>query len=360
MDDEIILGLDKARAGKIRDASKVHTLAELDTVIQYYQTTIPEIDFSLGGIPRGCTIQMAGDFGAGKTTLCAHCVVGALSLLPDNCKVGFQDFECRLNLGLVRNLCKQYDINPERFLFQQPASGDEGLQTMLEWIDDENVVILVGDSLKAIVPAASVERDMNKNAQMMANQRLVNEFFERILARVKHLNKSLIFIDHLKKVQKQGLSFPIWETTSGLAAKFYSSARWFLKKKQPITKTKKGEALPIGTNLEIQVKKTTVSPMGSFPLTLYYGRGVSSYRWYIEKAIEHGYMELNGKKWFVIGKDKTAKEIASTTPQLRRWVTGEGAKVWQKIVKAIRTKESKAFNDQLTADPEIFDGEFKL
>ena len=257
-------------------------------------------------------------------------------------------------------MCNKWDIDPARVLYKKPHSGQDGLIQQQEWLEDPDVIIQLGDSLKALVNEKSIIKDIEKGIDGRANQKLVNDFLEKVLARVAILNKTIIFIDHLKK---RDIGVPgryKWDTASGVSIKFYSSARWFLKSMSKITKTTDGDKETLGCIAKLSVDKTTVSPMLEIDnIIIKFREGISSFKWYAQKALAMKIitMKKEGKKKIFTFKDDI---IAETDKAFKLWSIKEGKKIWKAICKAIDKKEHEKFEKRINEIPPTFKEEFEI
>lgn len=347
---------------KSRGETKVQSLDQIDEDQEFLPTGIGEIDSSVGGIPLGAIMHIAGPSGVGKTTLVSQMVVFALSKLAENFKAYFSDFEGRVQLRMIRYFCKLYNVNPSRILYARPTNGEDGGTTISNYVDDPDVIITVIDSLKAIIPKATIEQNIDQNERQRAQAGLIDRILRSIVNRVAENKKSIICIDHLKEKGKVMNKYPIYETTSGETIRFFASTRWFIYPRKKITKTENGITKDLGRILLIKIPKSTVSSMASIEgLSFYFRRGISPYKWYLIKAREFGllHVDKNGtQKSYRVGKGEKSRTVAKNKKELIAWITGAGSKIWSKLTTLIIDKEKQSFIDKLNADPEIFNSEF--
>lgn len=358
-EQEIMEAEDRKRIKRANEASEVKTLADLDGTIEYYRTGVPAYDFNFGGLPKGCYMQVAGAEGAGKTTIISQLAIGALKWLPENECVGFADFEHRLSPQMLKYHAKINGVDPRRIKVFKPKSGQAGLDVVREWIESDDIRIFVVDSLKAIIDQNEMAKDMDgkKKRNAMAQARLLSEFFEATLYQISTCNKTGILIDHLKKKPVMGMGISKWETSSGVAVKFFASCRMSIIPTKTLKKTTKGVEKKIGREVILKTLKTTVCPMVEVrDITFYYRRGVSVYSDLLKRAKELKIIKYK-KPNYLLGKNE--KVIAKSKPALKKWILGEGKKQWEKVVELIYGHEEAQFMKEVNGDPEIFDTEFK-
>lgn len=360
-ESEILEAVDRKRAKEAKEATKVLCLADMNTLQEYLRTGIPEIDSRVGGIPRACILQVAGKEGAGKTTVMLQASMNALRELPEDTFLGIIDFENRMQADRLRYFARMAGIDEKRVKYKPTLHGQDGLGQMLKWLEDPKCIIQLADSLKGVVDKKNIIKDIDKNAAAMANAKLCNEFFEKVLHRVRFLNKSLVFIDHLKEKVQMGSFFNINDSASGSSVKFYASARWFMtyySVEKDAAKENK-----IAQTVKIVVAKSTVSDMAIIDnLHLIFKTGISSYKWYINKALEYSLMKRPSKtkKTFLLTTKGGDKEVATSIKGLREWITDPKNKMWVKIVERINEKEKVKFDLRMKTDPALLDSEFSV
>jgi recombination protein RecA len=120
-------------------------------------------------------------------------------------------------------------------------------------VDEESVVVIV-DSVAALVPRAEIEGEMGDSVMGM-QARLMSQALRKLTGVISKSKTVMIFTNQLR--QKIGVMFGNPETTpGGLALKFYASIRMDSRK---IESLKEGDRV-VGSRHRVRIVKNKVSP----------------------------------------------------------------------------------------------------
>ena len=108
-----------------------------------------DIALGIGGLPRGRVVEIFGPEASGKTTLALHVVAEAQKLGGN---AAFIDAEHAFSPEYARRL----KVDTENLLFNQPDSGEQGLEIADMLVRSKAVDIVVIDSVAALVPLKPV------------------------------------------------------------------------------------------------------------------------------------------------------------------------------------------------------------
>ena len=251
------------------------------------------LDFALGigGIPKGCVIEIYGPEASGKTTLATHIIAnaqhkGGVAAIVDAEHTFDSEYAAKLG------------VDTERLLISQPDYGEQGLEIVDRLVKTGGVDVIVVDSVAALVPKAELEGEMG-DSKMGLHARLMSQALRKLTALVAKSNTTVIFINQLR--EKIGVMFGNPETTTGgNALKFYASIRLDIRK---IGVIKDGEEA-IGNQIKVKVVKNKVAPpFRSAEFNLIYGEGIDSYMEVIEASVALGVAQKSGS-WFSYNNDK--------------------------------------------------------
>jgi recombination protein RecA len=180
-----------------------------------------DLALGVGGVPRGRIIEIYGQEGSAKTTIC-------LSIIANAQKLGgiaaFIDTENALNPAWAAKL----GVDVENLLISQPDTGEQALEIVDVLIRSGGVDVVVVDSVAALAPRAEIEGEMG-DAHVGLQARLMSQAMRKLSGVVSRTKTCLIFTNQIR--EKIGVMFGNPETTpGGRALKFYSSVRMETRK----------------------------------------------------------------------------------------------------------------------------------
>ena len=239
----------------------------------------------IGGLPRGCIIEISGPESSGKTTLALHVVAEAQ-------KAGgiaaYIDAEHALDAIYAEKL----GVTIDDLFVSQPDSGEQALEICESLVRSNAVDIVVVDSVAALTPRAELEGDMGDSLPGL-QARLMSQALRKLTAIVGRSNTCLVFINQIR--EKIGVMFGSPETTTGgRALKFYSSVRIDIRRTGQI---KDGEEI-VGNRTKVKISKNKVAPpFREAEFDIMYGEGISRVGEIIDLGVANGIVEKSGA-WF--------------------------------------------------------------
>lgn len=246
-------------AGSIRVMSD-HTAAEPVKVVSTGNLIIDDLT-GIGGLPRGRIVEIYGPEAGGKTTLCLQVIAQAQKL---GGKVAYIDAEHSLDINYARDL----GVDVDSMLVSQPDDGEEALEIALTLIKSSSIMVVIIDSVAALVPRSELRGDMG-DAQMGLQARLMSQAMRKMVGAVKSTETLLIFVNQIR--ERIGVLFGSPETTAGgKALKFYSTIRMDCRR---ISQIKKSDVI-VGQNVKLKTAKNKLSsPYRDCVVELHYGKG---------------------------------------------------------------------------------------
>ena len=286
--------------------------------VEVISTGILPLDIALGvgGIPRGRIIEIYGPESSGKTTVTLHMIAEAQR---QGGVAAFIDAEHALDPIYARNL----GVDIDNLLVSQPDTGEQALEIVEALVRSGALVIIVVDSVAALVPKAEIEGDMG-DAHVGLLARLMSQAMRKLTGIISKSRTTAIFINQIR--EKVGTMYGNPETTTGgRALKFYSSVRLDVRKFDTV---KQGTNI-LGNRTRVKVVKNKIAPpfkVAEFDIM--YGEGVSKESSLIDIAADLDILNKSGS-WYSYngnrlgqGKD-TVKEILRNQPELMAEIEGK-------------------------------------
>ena len=206
---------------ELYDKAKAYTdIVDTDPLPYVVSTGSVLIDQAsgIGGIPGGRIIEIFGPESSGKTTLAMSIVSNAQNMdLP----VAIIDLEQTFDDKYASSVGIAGERNKDWF-YAAPDYTEDAIN-LIEFLLDEDMKVIVVDSVAAMIPKAEAQGDFGE-AVIGLQARLMSAALRRLKARIKQKNALVIFINQIR--MKIGVQFGSPETTTGgEALKFYATMR---------------------------------------------------------------------------------------------------------------------------------------
>jgi len=250
-----------------------------------------DLALGVGGVPRGRIIEIFGQEGSGKTTIC-------LSIIANAQKSGgvaaFIDAENALNPTWAEKL----GVDIDNLLVSQPDTGEQGLEIVDLLVRSGGVDIIVVDSVAALAPRAEIEGEMG-DAHVGLQARLMSQAMRKLSGVVSRTKTCLIFTNQIR--EKVGIMFGNPETTpGGRALKFYASIRMETRKGTTI---KDGQVI-VGDQIKVTVRKNKVAPpFRQAEFDIMFSEGISKEGNLIDIGVEQKIIQKSGA-WLSYGDER--------------------------------------------------------
>jgi len=168
------------------------------------------------GIPLGKVVEIYGEEGSGKSSLCYR-LVGNAQKLKYPCLWVDLEQSFAENLAVVNGVDME-----ELFYCGEPLYAEKIMDNILQSIE-AGIKFIVIDSVPSLVPKEQMEKK-TEDIQMALRARVLSKSVPEIVSKCGEYGATVIFINQVR--QKPGSMFGDAETTpGGNALKFYSSIR---------------------------------------------------------------------------------------------------------------------------------------
>ncbi len=268
-----------------------------------------DIALGVGGVPRGRITEIFGPESSGKTTICQHIVAEAQRRGGN---AAFIDMEHALDPGYAAKC----GVDIDNLLVAQPDTGEQALEITETLVRSGGIVVVVIDSVAALVPRAEIDGDMG-DPTMGVHARLMSQALRKLSGAINQTKTTVVFTNQLR--QKIGVMFGNPETTTGgQALKFYASIRLDVRRIQAI----KVGAEIIGNRTRVKVVKNKVAPpFRTAEFDIMYNEGISKAGDVLDLATQFDIVQKRGA-FFSYGDARlgqgreNAKEYIRQNPEL--------------------------------------------
>lgn len=285
-----------------------------------------------GGLPEGRIVTLAGLFHSGKTTAACMALSAYQRKHPDKTSI-FVDMEHSLDLKFQSRMT---GMQLDRLLYISPTTltGEQVLQMILEYQQEDDIGMIVLDSIPALLPAEALEKDMTKDPGMRGTiAKPLHRFLSTMSGQVA--SKGNIFV-MVNQVRVSGTTFtgaPIYSEPGGQAPQYYSSikvrfgTRTFIKGDKVDASDGEGAE---GFRLKFAITKNKCGPIargGGF-MSFNYDKGFMwledmleiAYKFDFIKRVNNITYQLINLDTNEIYKDKEGKELQGKRKDLEQYI----------------------------------------
>lgn len=297
-----------------RDYKNDKLIIKADVVPTYERLSTGAFGFDyplFGGLVLGRICTFAGLYHSGKTTAACVAMAAFQRKFPNKTCI-YVDMEHSLD---IKFQAKMTGLDPTRMLYFNPTTltGEQVLDAILTFQKEEDVGMIILDSIPALLPAQALENDMEKDPGMRGTiAKPLHRFLIAMSSLVNERNNIFIMINQVRVEGKTFTGVPIYGEPGGQGPQYYSSikvrfgTRTFIKGDKVDASDGEGAS---GFRLKFSITKNkcgSIARGGGF-MSFSYDKGLM----WMEDLLEIAY------------KFEFIKRLTSVTYQLVNLETGE-------------------------------------
>lgn len=297
-----------------RDYKNDKLIIKADVVPTYERLSTGAFGFDyplFGGLVLGRICTFAGLYHSGKTTAACVAMAAFQRKFPNKTCV-YVDMEHSLD---IKFQAKMTGLDPTRMLYFNPTTltGEQVLDAILTFQKEEDIGMIILDSIPALLPAQALENDMEKDPGMRGTiAKPLHRFLIAMSSLVNERNNIFIMINQVRVEGKTFTGAPIYGEPGGQGPQYYSSikvrfgTRTFIKGDKVDASDGEGAS---GFRLKFSITKNkcgSIARGGGF-MSFSYDKGLM----WMEDLLEIAY------------KFEFIKRLTSVTYQLVNLETGE-------------------------------------
>lgn len=257
-----------------------------------------DMALGVGGYPLGRIIEMYGQPGSGKSSLCLHAIAEAQKL---GHRAAYMDVEHTFSPDWAEAL----GVDMNNLYVSQPDNGDEAMEIIDLLVKSGAFKIIVIDSVASLVTRAEMEGEITA-VHMGRQARLMSQALKRLTVLCGKTDTTLLFTNQIREKMVMYGS-PI-TTPGGNALKFYASQRLEVARKEVI----KDKSDIIGMLVRVKVVKNKVGrPFQESFFNFMYDSGIDKEADVIAVAEKLGILERAGA-WYSYNGEQLGQGLANT------------------------------------------------
>lgn len=257
-----------------------------------------------GGLPRGSVVELFGHESSGKTTLALNV---AAEIQKEGGVVLWVDTEHSFDSSYAQAI--GLDVTGGQWIFAQPATAEQALDTALAFAESGFVQLIVIDSIASLTPEAELEQDSISEDTIGLLARRLSKALRQLVHVLRGNEAMLLAINQIR--DKIGFMQKGHDTPGGRALKFYSNMRVELR----VTGQIKQQDEVVGVSVKAALKKNrTGPPFRETEYTIRFGEGIDKAGEILDMAVEQGFVRRDGA-WFSYGDVKLQGR-----ENMRRWL----------------------------------------
>lgn len=253
-------------------------------VIEKFPTGSYLLDRDLkGGWAKGIMVELYGESGAGKTTLCIHAVAEHMKKYPEE-PVLWIDLEKVFEPSYFTAI--GIDVNSPNFILTRPSAGEDVWETIITFVKEFKKGVIVLDSVTLLLPKKEDEGLMDEATTLAAAARLNSKGLRKLFPYMEMGGVTIFCINQLRS--NIGVMYgETTTTTGGKSWAYYSRCRIKVSKS-------KGESGEYSTNKFTQIKSNYGKLDYVTETSIVYGEGFDKAKELVILATEEGILTKKG------------------------------------------------------------------
>lgn len=210
-----------------RDYKNDKLIIKADVVPTYERLSTGAFGFDyplFGGLVLGRIHTFAGLYHSGKTTAACVAMAAFQRKFPNKTCV-YVDMEHSLDIKFQAMMT---GLDPTRMLYFNPTTltGEQVLDAILTFQKEEDIGMIILDSIPALLPAQALENDMEKDPGMRGTiAKPLHRFLIAMSSLVNERNNIFIMINQVRVEGKTSTGAPIYGEPGGQGPQYYSSIK---------------------------------------------------------------------------------------------------------------------------------------
>lgn len=179
---------------------------------------------TFGGAVYGRIITLAGLYHSGKTLVACMLMSAYQRKHPDKMCV-YVDVEHSLD---IKFQVRMTGLDTNKMVYFNPVglSGEQILDSIIEFQKSEDVGLVVLDSIPALLPAEALEKDMEEDPGMRGTiAKPLHRFLVAMSGLVSKANNIFVMVNQVRVSGKTRMGAPIYSEPGGQAPQYYSSLK---------------------------------------------------------------------------------------------------------------------------------------
>lgn len=253
----------------------------------------------IGGVPKGCIVEVLGEPSGGKTSLCLCILANDQAARKAAGDVETIDLVIDVEHSITEEFMQGFGVDTDRVLHLRPDTAEEALQLVRDLPKTGKIGVVIFDSVAAAQTSKMQAKDVGE-AEMGGIAKLMHESCRGISKTCANTGTLVLFVNQI--TYKMVMMGNPETSPGGNALRYYSAVRLKAMKNLP------SPGNPSACIMRIKIEKTKVAePYGADPVefTFYYGRGPDQVLETLEMARTLGYLRHSA------GQSKMRKDLSS-------------------------------------------------